>query len=439
MWRGLCRDREDIGHRPSGRVSPPGLAREFASDSIPAYDHPMPTTPPIASRLAPFGTTVFAQITALANQHGAVNLGQGFPDFDGPPEVIEAAARAMRDHHNQYAPMPGIAPLRQAIAARWLASTGLASDPLSDITVTAGATEAIPAAMLGLLEPNDEVIVFEPFYDSYPAAIAMATGVPRFVTLKAPHFTFDEDQLRAAFTPRTRAILLNTPHNPTGRVFTRAELTLIAQLAQQHDCIVIADEVYDRLVFSNEQSPHSHLSIAALPGMAERTITINSLGKTYSLTGWKIGWTIAPTPFTQAIRSAHQFLTFAVATPLQHAAATALSMGESYDHAFVRDYTARRDLLCRVLENAGFSVQWPQGTYFAMASFDRVPGVPDAARASDVAMARWLIETVGVACIPPSSFYHNKQQSEGAHWLRFAFCKKDETLHAAAERLARLG
>lgn len=403
---------------------------------------------PIASRLAPFGTTVFAEITALANEHGAVNLGQGFPDFDGPAAVIEAAARAMRDGHNQYAPLPGIPSLRQAIASRWTRETGLAVDPDAEITVTAGATEAIPAALLGLLEPGDEVVVFEPFYDSYPAAIAMAGGVARFVTLRANGaaggrgFTFDEDELRSAFNARTRAVLVNTPHNPTGRVLSREELGVIAELAQRHDCVVISDEVYDRLVFADGGEGGSaceHVSIASLPGMAERTITVNSLGKSYSLTGWKIGWAIAPAVLTRGVRAAHQFLTFAVATPLQHAAAVALELGEAYDHGFVRDYAMRRDVLCAALERGGFGVRRPEGTYFVMASFDGVASAPEAARGRDVAMAKWLIESVGVACIPPSFFYKDKAASEGAQWLRFSFSKRLETLEAAAGRLGRLG
>ncbi|MGP1347799.1 MAG: aminotransferase class I/II-fold pyridoxal phosphate-dependent enzyme [Phycisphaerales bacterium] len=397
----------------------------------------------IASRLAGFGTTVFAEITALANQHGAINLGQGFPDFDGPEGILDAAERAMRGGHNQYAPLAGIPALREAIAARWAGETGLAIDPDREVTVTAGATEAIPAALLGLVEPGDEVVVFEPYYDSYPAAIAMAGGVPRFVTLHAPEFRFDEAELRAAFSDRTRAVLVNTPHNPTGRVLSRDELEVIAELAAERGAVVISDEVYDRLVFRDDAgrgggTGRGHVSIASLPGMSERTITINSLGKTYSLTGWKIGWAIAPPPLTAAVRAAHQFLTFAVATPLQHAAVAALALGDEYDRAFVRDYTERRALLCDALEAAGFGVRRPEGTFFAMARFDGVAAAPREAKRDDVSMARWLIETVGIACIPPSAFYAKKGESEGRHWLRFSFAKRVETLERAIERLSRL-
>ncbi len=383
---------------------------------------------PTADRLAPFGTTIFAEITALANEHGAINLGQGFPDFDGPPEVIQAAEDAMDAGHNQYAPLAGIPPLREAIAERWERDTGEAIDPAAQVTVTSGCTEAICASLLGLVNTGEEVVVFEPFYDSYPAAIAMAGATARYVTLRAPDFSFDEAELRAAFGPRTRAVLVNTPHNPTGKVFTREELALIAELCCEHDAIAITDEVYDRIVFDGE-----HIPLATMPGMAERTVSLNSLGKTYSLTGWKIGWAVAPAELSKGVRAAHQFLTFAVATPLQHAAAAALRMPADYTDRLAQDYRARRDLLCGALRDAGFALTPPAGSYFVMADHTPLGLAP-----GDVAFCKLLIEKAGIAAIPPSFFYSAGGKAEGARLVRFAFCKKLETLRAAAERLGAL-
>lgn len=383
---------------------------------------------PTARRLFPFGTTIFAEISRLASEHNAINLGQGFPDFDGPEPLKQAAIDAIRAGHGQYAPMGGVPELTGAIATIFSRETGLPFDPARSVTVTAGCTEAIAAALLGLLNAGDEVIVFEPYYDSYRACLAMTDAVPRFITLRAPEFTFDEAELRRAFTPRTRAVLLNTPHNPTGRVFSRDELACIADLCIAHNAIVIADEVYERLVFEGE---HAH--IAALPGMAERTITLSSLGKTFSLTGWKIGWAIAPPDLTAGVRAAHQFLTYAVNTPMQHAAAAALRLAEppgTYYRDFLGEYRDRRDRLCAVLEHAGFRFRPPQGTYFILA--DHSPfGFTD-----DVAFCKHLIESIGVAAIPPTAFYENKEH--GRSLVRFAFCKTNATLDAAAERLAKL-
>jgi aspartate/methionine/tyrosine aminotransferase len=382
-----------------------------------------------ANRLAPFGTTIFAEITALANERGAINLGQGFPDFDGPPEVMQAAKDAMDAGHNQYAPLPGIPELRTAIAERWERDTGEAIDPAAQVTVTSGCTEAVCAALLGLVNPGEEVVVFEPFYDSYPAAMAMAGAVPRYVTLRAPDFSFDEAELRAAFSDKTRAILLNTPHNPTGKVFTREELALIAELCIEHDAIAITDEVYDRIVFEGE-----HIALASLPGMAERTVSLNSLGKTYSLTGWKIGWAVASPDLSKGVRAAHQFLTFAVATPLQHAAAAALRLPDSYITNLQRDYKERRDLLCGALSGAGFALTPPGGSYFVMADHTPLGLAPD-----DVSFCKLLIEKAGIAAIPPSFFYSTQGKGEGSRLVRFAFCKRLETLNAAVERLSALG
>ena len=384
------------------------------------------TTDPTAERLRGFGETIFTPITALAIQHRAVNLGQGFPDFDGPDFVKRAAREAIDAGHNQYAPMAGIPALREAIADWFAEGTGLVVDPDAEVTVTSGCTEAIPATLLGLVDPGQEVVVFEPYYDSYRAALAMAGAVPRFVTLRPPDFAIDEAELRAAFGERTRAILVNTPHNPTGRVFTCAELELIASLCIERDCLAITDEVYERLVFEGE-----HVRLASLPGMWQRTVSLSSLGKTFSLTGWKIGWSVAPAALSRGVRSAHQFLTFAVSTPMQQAAVAALRAPASYFEELLTSYRARRDELVSGLEALGFGVRPPEGTYFVLADHTRF-GFPD-----DVAFCRHLIEEVGVATIPPSAFYHDP--AAGRSLIRFAFCKSIETLRAALERMrARL-
>jgi aspartate/methionine/tyrosine aminotransferase len=398
---------------------------------------PPPARSPIADRLRPFGTTIFTEMTRLAIQHGAVNLAQGFPDFDGPAFVKAGAAAAMgldgADGQNQYARMFGLPVLNRAIAAAWKRWGGADVDPDAQVTVTSGCTEAIAATLLGLVNPGDEVILFEPYYDSYRASVAFAAGVPRFVTLHAPtaaghEFRFDPDDLRRAFNPRTRAILVNTPHNPTGKVFTRDELSLIASLCLEHGVTAITDEVYERLVYDPAQRPHVRL--ATLPGMADRTVTLSSLGKTFSLTGWKIGWAIAPPHLTAAIRAAHQFLTFATATPLQVGAAAALEHGEPYVHDLVERLRAAREFLGRALEDLGFRVFRPAGTYFIMADHSAL-GMGD-----DVAFCRRLTAEFGVAAIPPSVFYDHPEH--GRPLARFAFCKKMETLEQAVERLARL-
>ncbi len=377
----------------------------------------------VASRLTAFGESVFTPITRLAGEFGAVNLGQGFPDFEGPAFIRNAAIDALRAGHNQYARPFGISELVEAIADCFEASAGFAVDPLAEITVTSGCTEAIPATLLGLIEPGDEVIVFEPFYDSYPACISMAGATLRPVTLRAPDFTFDEAELRAAFNRRTRAIIINSPHNPTGRVFHRDELEFIAGLCQEHDCLAIADEVYERLVFDVP-----HIPIASLEGMAERTVTMSSVGKTFSFTGWKVGWAVAPPALTAGIRAAHQFLTYATATPLQHAAAAALRAPQSYFDEFVSSYRSKRDRLVNGLSRIGFDVRPPEGTYFVLADHTSF-GFDD-----DWAFCRHLIEHVGVAAIPPSSFYANPEH--GRSLVRFAFCKQDAVLDDAIQRMA---
>lgn len=396
----------------------------------------------IADRFASFGTTIFTEMTLLAQKHGAVNLAQGFPDFDGPGYIKTAAAYAMQDGLNQYARMFGLPPLNQALAGEWKRLTGAVVDPDTQITVTSGCTEAIAAAMLGLVNPGDEVILFEPFYDSYLASVMMAGGVPRVVTLRAPagpgEFAFDERELRAAFTPRTRAILVNTPHNPTGKVFTREELELIAALCQSHGVVALTDEVYEHLIYDPIARPHVRL--ATLPGMAERTLTLSSLGKTFSLTGWKIGWAIGPADLTKAVRAAHQFLTFATATPLQAGAAAAFTMHEQRDLAIAQTvelFASNRAFLLGVLERCGVRTIAPAGAYFIVGDWTRSTFVRGRSIADDREFCRTLTSEVGVAAIPPSVFYVNKEH--GRPLSRFAFCKKPETLKAAAERLERAG
>jgi N-succinyldiaminopimelate aminotransferase len=377
-----------------------------------------------AARLASFGTTIFTEMTRLANQHGAVNLAQGFPDFAGPAFAKDAAIDAIRADHNQYARMQGAVPLVEAIAATVRERTGLVYDPMTEVTVFAGATEGILCAMMSLVEPRDEVVLFEPYYDSYRACVSMAGATPRFVTLRAPDFRFDPVELRAAFTERTKLVLVNTPHNPTGRVFTAAELSQIAALCVEHDAICVTDEVYERLVFEGE-----HVAMASLPGMRERTVTMNSTGKTFSLTGWKIGYATAPAPLSKALATAHQFVTFAVATPFQHAMAVALRTSADYYRELLRGYRERREQLVAALTDCGFGVTPPQGTYFVLADI-RPLGWDD-----DVAFCRHLVEKVGIAAIPPTAFYDDKDA--GRFLVRFAFCKKRETLDAGIDRLRR--
>ena len=387
----------------------------------------MPTTD-VASRLAPFGTTVFAEISAKARAAKAIDLGQGKPDFEGPDFVKDAAAEALRERSNQYAPHPGVPELREALAADWLDTRGEAIDPDDEVTVTAGCTEAIPSAMLGLLEPGDRVVVFEPFYDCYPAALALAGAEPVYVPLHRQDdgtFAFDPVELARA-CEGARGLLLNTPHNPTGKVFTRDELNTIAESVVHHDMLVFADEVYDRLVYEGE-----HVSIATLPGMRGRTLTMGSLGKMFSLTGWKIGWIVAAPELTRAARSAHQFLIFAVATPLQHAAAVALREGAGYIAAQRDEMRSKRDTLGAELKRLGFAFSPPASGYFILADHTAISG-PRGLK-TDVELCAHLIEHAGVATIPPTAFYRDK--SLGEPLLRFAFCKTEATLRKAIKRL----
>ncbi|MGE0879733.1 MAG: pyridoxal phosphate-dependent aminotransferase [Acidimicrobiia bacterium] len=382
--------------------------------------------PFLNARLQGLGTSIFAEMSALAVETGAVNLGQGFPDTDGPAEVLEAAFTAMRDGHNQYPPGPGIAALRQAIAEHQQRFYGLTYDPDTEVLVTAGATEAIAATLIALLETGDEVIAFEPFYDSYAACIAMAGAIRRPVTLPAPAFAVDLDAVAAAVNPRTRLILLNTPHNPTGHVFTRDELEGIARIAVEHELIVVADEVYEHLVYDGV-----HIPIASLPGMRERTVTISSGGKTFSFTGWKIGWTCASPALTTAVRTAKQFLTYVNGAPFQHAIAVGLRLRDSYYDSFRADMAAKRDRLCAGLVEAGFEVLRPQGTYFATVDIRSLGGTDDGER-----FCRELPHRCGVVAIPSAVFYDNKDA--GRSLVRFAFCKRFEVLDEAVARLKGL-
>ncbi len=383
----------------------------------------------IAQRLAPFGTTIFSSITALAERHGAINLAQGFPDFDAPPAVVEAAVAALRAGQNQYARSMGHPDLVRSIAAFYARRYGLELDPMAEVAVTCGATEGIAAALLGLLNPGDEVVVLEPTYDSYAACLAMAGAVPRFVTLRFPDFGLDPAELRAAAGPRCRAILLNSPHNPTGKVLDDAELRLVADLCRERDLIAITDEVYEHLTFDGRR----HRPLATLEGMWERTLTLSSAGKTLACTGWKVGWAVGPATLVAGLQAAHQFLTFCAATPLQAAVAFALDSLDdpALDHLRT-EYTARRDYLCSGLERFGLRVARPQGTYFVLADFSALSDEDDRV------FVERLIRERGVAAIPPSVFYP-RHPAEGRHLLRFAFCKRLATLELAMERFAGRG
>ncbi|MCQ4081661.1 pyridoxal phosphate-dependent aminotransferase [Streptomyces sp. RB6PN25] len=388
------------------------------------------TRPLLNRRLDGFGTTIFAEMSALATRTGSINLGQGFPDTDGPEEVREAAVRALRDGRgNQYPPGPGIPELRSAISEHQARRYGLAFDPDTEVLVTAGATEAIAAALLALLEPGDEVIALEPYYDSYAACIAMAGGRRVPVTLRPSagrdRFVLDLDELRAAVTDRTRLILLNTPHNPTGTVLTRAELAAIAQLAVERDLLVVTDEVYEHLVFDGE-----HVPLVTFPGMRDRTVTISSAGKTFSFTGWKVGWVTASPGLVNAVRTAKQFLTYVASGPFQYAVAEALRLPDTYFSHLADDLRAKRDLLSNGLVEAGFDVFRPAGTYFVTTDI-RPLGDDDG-----FAFCRSLPARCGVVAIPNAVFYNDT--NGGTAFVRFAFCKRTEVLHDAISRLKQL-
>jgi N-succinyldiaminopimelate aminotransferase len=376
-------------------------------------------------RMHGFGTTIFAEMSALAVATGSINLGQGFPDTDGPDAVKRAAIAAIEAGENQYPPGIGVPALRNAIAAHQERFYGLRYDPDAEILVTAGATEAIAAAILALCEPGDEVVTFEPYYDSYAACIALAGAERRVVTLEAPTYAFDPDALRRAITPKTRLILLNSPHNPTGKVFARAELELIAQLAIEHELLVVTDEVYEHLVFEGV-----HIPIATLPEMRDRTVTISSGGKTFSFTGWKVGWVCAPAALVDAVKTVKQFLTYVNAGPFQHAIATGLALDDGYYASFLADMRDKRDRLCAGLAHAGFDVIPPQGTYFVTTDI-RPLGADDG-----MAFCRALPERCGVVAVPSAVFYDDKVA--GAPFVRWACCKRTEVLDEAVARLKAL-
>jgi aminotransferase len=381
----------------------------------------------LASRVQLFSESVIRETTRLAQRHGAINLGQGMPDFDPPEEVKEAACRAIRDGFNQYAVTWGVASLRQAIAEKARTFNGLEwADADANITVCCGATECMMATMLALIDPGDEVVIFQPFYENYGPDAKLTGATPRWVPLHAPNWVIDPGELRAAFSKRTKAVILNTPNNPTGKVFTREELELVAALCQEFNAIAISDEIYEYINFTNRP----HISIASLPGMAARTVTISGLSKTFSATGWRLGYCVAPEAITAGIRKAHDFLTVGAPHPLQLAGATALALPPSYFDGLRSHYQQRRDLFLPYLERAGFAVRPPDGAYYVMADFSELSDL------DDVAFVRRMIETVGVAAVPGSSFYDPKDR--GRSLVRFMFAKKDETLHAAGERLLSL-
>ncbi len=386
---------------------------------------------PLVARMRPFGTTIFSEMSALAVRTGSVNLGQGFPDTDGPPEMLAAAAEALRSGANQYPPLAGIPALRAAIVAHEERFWGLGRDPDTEVGVTAGATEAVAAGILGLCEPGDEVVCFEPYYDSYAASITLAGAVRRPVTLRPGpdgRYGFDEAELRAAFGPRTRLVLLNSPHNPTGKVFTRAELTLIAELCQEHDVYAMTDEVYEHLVFTDAAEPH--IPLAGLPGMRERTLRISSAGKTFSCTGWKIGWVTGPAALVSAALRVKQFLTFVNGAPLQPAVAVALGLPDDYFTGFRDGLQARRDRLVAGLTDAGFEVLPSEGTYFVTADITPLGGT------DGVDFCRTLPERCGVVAVPTQVFYDH--QGAGRRFIRFAYCKREEVIDEAARRLRTL-
>lgn len=381
--------------------------------------------PYLASRLQGFGTTIFAEMSALAVDTASINLGQGFPDTEGPAEVLDAAVTAIRAGHNQYPPGTGIPPLRQAIAEHQRRWYGLDYEPDSEVIVTAGATEAIAAAMLALCEPDDEVVTFEPYYDSYAACIAMAGAHRRVVQLRTPDYSFDPDHLHSAITPRTRLVLLNSPHNPTGKVFTRAELAALAEVCVDHDLLAVTDEVYEHIVFEGE-----HIPLATLPGMRDRTLTISSGGKTFSCTGWKVGWACGPAPLVSALRTAKQFLTYSGGTPFQHAIAAGLRLPDPTLHALAGDLREKRDRLCVGLADTGLAVLPTAGTYFVTVD------VTSLGEHDGHAFCRALPERCGVVAVPNVVFYDDT--AAGAPLVRFAFCKRLDVIDEAVNRLKRL-
>jgi aminotransferase len=380
-----------------------------------------------SQKAASFTESVIREMTRLSDLHGAINLGQGFPDFAAPDEIKEAARRAITEDHNQYPVTWGVPAFREAIASHYERVYGMSVDPELEVCVTCGSTEAMIAAMLGLLDPGDEVVVFEPFYENYGPDAILSGALPRVVTLRPPDWTFDDHELRAAFTDRTRAIVVNSPNNPTGKVFSHEELSAIAELCVSHDAIAITDEIYEHITYDGVR----HVPIATIPGMEDRAVTISALSKTYAVTGWRVGWAIAAPALMDGIRPVHDFLTVAAPAPLQVAGVTAFGLADDYYVRLVREYDERRGTMMKILDGAGFVARSPAGAYYVMADISHL------GYADDVSAARDLVERIGVATVPGSSFFSDP--AHGAHLLRFAFCKKLETLEAAGERLRALG
>ena len=395
----------------------------------------------ISVKAEQFTESVIREMTRLAMKHNAVNLSQGFPDFAAPAEVKDAARRAIADDINQYAITWGAKPLRDAIVEKFARTQGVTVDPEREITVCCGSTEAMMSAMMAVINPGDEIVVFEPFYENYGPDAILSGATPRFVRMQPPsgengEWTFDRDELASAFGPQTKAIILNTPNNPTGKVFTREELEFIRDLCLRWNSYCITDEIYEHILYDGTQ----HISMAGIEGMRERTIVINGMSKTYSVTGWRVGWAIAPPEATQAIRKVHDFLTVGAAAPLQQAGAIALHSPQAYYDGLASSYLKKRERLLKILTDSGFVVFKPRGAYYIMTDISRFR-FPEAdprfaAPTRDVAFAKYLVQEIGVACVPGSSFYNNPR--DGASQVRFTFCKKDETLAAAEQRLAHL-
>jgi L-glutamine---4-(methylsulfanyl)-2-oxobutanoate aminotransferase len=385
----------------------------------------------VSEKAGRFTESVIREMTREAARHGAVNLSQGFPDFPAPEEIKRAAARAIEEDINQYAITWGAKDFREAIAEKTKWHLGLDVDPETEITVTCGSTEGMIAAMLACVNPGEEVVVFEPFYENYAPDAVLSGAVPRHVALRAPDWTFDREELRAAFNENTKAVILCNPNNPTGKVFTRDEMEFVAALCREFDALCFTDEIYEHILYPRAAGGEAkHFSMAQLEGMRERTVVVNSMSKTYSVTGWRVGYVIAPPHITSAVRKVHDFLTVGAAAPLQRAGAFALRLPPAYYEHLQKDYLRRRDMLLPVLEEAGFRVFRPDGAYYIMTDISAF-GFGD-----DIAFTRHLVTEVGVACVPGSSFYSRPEL--GARQVRFCFCKKDSTLEAAAERLLKL-
>ncbi|HWQ56446.1 MAG TPA: aminotransferase class I/II-fold pyridoxal phosphate-dependent enzyme [Bryobacteraceae bacterium] len=381
---------------------------------------------PTSKRTAGFTESVIREMTRVALRHGAVNLAQGFPDFGAPEELKRAAADAIAADHNQYAITWGAKPFRDAIAAKYRRTYGIEVDPEAEITVCCGATEGMVASLMSIVDPGDEVVIFEPFYENYGPDAILCGAVPRLVRLHPPDWRFDPDELRRAFSPRTRAVVVNSPNNPTGKVFSRHELGQIAELCREFNAVAVTDEIYEHIVYDGA----AHIPLMTLPGMRERTIVVNSMSKTYSVTGWRVGWVLASPELTGTIRKVHDFLTVGAAAPLQHAGAVALAFSDDYYRKLAADYVCRRDMLLETLEGAGFRCWKPAGAYYIMTDTSGF-GFPD-----DLAFVRHLIENIGIAAVPGSSFYGRKEC--GSQQVRFCFAKKYETLDSAKRRLGKL-